>query len=433
VVTWFGRFKTACQEDKIIKRKPVRQEYDIEIDLGGDPGGGGCFAYTLIKLTYKIDGSNGCLEPAAAMPLENDIRDENLAPRIPAHTDFWPAKQSTDVAVLGSAFAPNGQPVRQMQAGIEIAGRSKQILVIGDRLVEWSRDGHPELGEAEPFLSMPMDIKRAYGGCDFRVPFDEKDPRATGVTLDCDYPGLYPRNPWGTGYLVMPDPIDGMPLPNLEDPDDLLTDDRIITSNPENWYLQPMPAYLEWMPINCFPRNQFLAIECDPWFPLPDDEKLKEVQHGYLPKEYRRHLQDQHFGDPPHLRIRQESSHGLMFSKEIYGTDVRVTGMHPKHSVLQFTLPQKPPSVVMKIENEQEELQPHLASLAIYPDLEYICLTYTAIMFSPRPFFPGIHKYIPVAVSVNGERAVRYQPPATIKDRLEAAKVEQGKKEKTTT
>lgn len=351
---------------------------------------------------------------------------------MPAHTDFWPAKQSTDVAVLGSAFAPSGQPVRQVQVGLEIANRSKLILVIGDRFVEWGNGGRPRLGEAEPFITMPMSIDRAYGGCDFRVPFDKYDPRSMGVTFDCDYPGLYPRNPWGTGYLVMPEPIEGMPLPNLEDPDDLLTDDRIITSKPEQWYLQPMPAYLDWMPVNCFPRNLFFSIDCEPWFPSPDDERLKEVQRGFLPKGFRTYLNEQRFGEEPHLRFRQESSQGLMFSKELFGTEVRVTGMHPQHSSLQFQLPQAPPSVVMKIENEQEELQPHLASLAIYPDLEYITLTYTAIMSSPRPFIPGIHKYIPVAVSVNGDRAVRYQPPPTLKDKLAAAKAEQDSKEKTT-
>ncbi len=409
------------------ERQPVRQEYDIEIDLGGDPDGGGCFAYTLIKMAYGIDPSSGRLEPIPAVALENDFRDEDLSPRIPPHTDFWPAKQSTDVAVLGSAFSPTGEPVRQVGVALDIGGRSKKILVIGDRFVEWSNGGHPRLGDAEPFVSLPMGIERAYGGCDFRVPFDEQDPRTLSVTLECDYPGLYPRNPWGTGYLVMPEPIEGMPLPNLEDPNDLLTDDRILTPDPALWYLQPMPRYLDWMPVNCFPRNLFLSIDCEPWFPSPDDERLAEVQRGYLPKGFRTYLEDQKFGDPPHLRFRQEASHGLVFSKDLYGSYVRVIGMHPQHRKLQFQLPQRPPRVVMKIENKQEELQPHLASMAIYPDQEYLTMTYTAIMSSPRPFIPGIHKHIPVAVSVNGERGVPYRPPPTLKDKLAAAKAEKGK------
>ncbi|MGB7453328.1 MAG: hypothetical protein WBM36_14475, partial [Lysobacterales bacterium] len=72
-----------------------------------------------------------------------------------------------------------------------------------------------------------------------------------------------------------------------------------------------------------------------------------------------------------------------------------------------------------------EHLQANLASIAIYPDQEYVTMTYTVSMSSPRPFIPGIHKYIPIAVSVNGDRAVLYQPPDTIKDRLDAAKAAQ--------
>ncbi|MGB5486112.1 MAG: DUF2169 domain-containing protein [Lysobacterales bacterium] len=407
------------------ERKPVREAYDVEIDLGGDPDGDGCFAYALIKLAYRINVSKGLLEPMTAVPLENDIRDDNLTPRLPAHTDYWPFKKSTDVAVIGSAYAPAGRPVEHMQVSLEIAGRSKQLLVFGDRFVEWSRNGHPKLGDAQPFTTMPMGIERAYGGCDFRVPFDKKDPRSMGVTLECDYPGLYPRNPWGTGYLVMPEPIKGMRLPNLEDPDDLLTDDRIITSDPAEWYLQPLPSYLDWMPVNCFPRNLFLAIECEPWFPSPDDERLKEVQRGFLPKGFRQYLKDQHFGTPAHMRFRQESSNGMMFSRDLFGTDVRVIGMHPKQLNLGFQLPKAAPSVEMKIEDKREHLQANLASIAIYPDQEYVTMTYTVSMSSPRPFIPGIHKYIPIAVSVNGDRAVLYQPPDTIKDRLDAAKAAQ--------
>lgn len=146
------------------ERKPVRQAYDIEIDLGGDPGGSGCFAYALIKCAYHINNAKGRLEAMPAVALENDIRAESLSPRLPPHTDYWPSRKHTDVAVVGSAFAPAGRPVEQMQAGLEIAGRSKQILVIGDRFVEWSRSGQPRLGAAQPFTTMPMTIERAYGG-----------------------------------------------------------------------------------------------------------------------------------------------------------------------------------------------------------------------------------------------------------------------------
>lgn len=407
------------------KRKPTRPAYDIEIDLGGDPQGNGCFAFALIKLAYRINARKGVLEPMPAVALENDFRNDNLSPRLPAHSDFWPNKKFTDVGVIGSAYAPKGHAVEKMLVGVEIAGQSKKVMVIGDRVVEFDKSGRPRLGRAKAFEHMPMSIDRAYGGCDFRVPFDVKDERSLCVTLDCDFPGLYPRNPWGTGYLVLPDPIEGMKLPNLEDPDDLLTDETIITGDPADWYQQPLPAYLNWMPVNCFPRNLFLAIECEPWFPSPDDERLKEVQRGYLPKSFRRHLKDQHFGMPPHLRFRQESSQGLMLTKEMLGLELRISGMHPEHAEIAVQLPRAHPSVEMKIENQREHVEPNLTAISIYPDQEYLTMTYSASMISPRPFIPGIHKHIPIAVSVDGDKAVSYKPPATLNDRLVAAKAKQ--------
>jgi len=58
-----------------------------------------------------------------------------------------------------------------------------------------------------------------------------------------------------------------------------------------------------------------------------------------------------------------------------------------------------------------------------------VCMTYTVSMTSPRPFIPGIHKHIPLAVSVNGDRAVKYRPPDTVNDRLVAAKAKQQQSE----
>ena len=53
------------------ERKPAREAYDIEIDLGGDPGGDGCFAYVLIKFAYHINSSKNRLEAMPAVALFN--------------------------------------------------------------------------------------------------------------------------------------------------------------------------------------------------------------------------------------------------------------------------------------------------------------------------------------------------------------------------
>lgn len=399
-------------------RKPARDTYDAVVDLGAGPEG--AYAAAVVKLTYSFGSGWRSCAPAPAEPLENDIRDPDLEPRIPPHSDFWTGKYYVDVGVVGSAYAQGGRPIQHMRAGIEIADRAKHVDVFGDRTVEWTPSGRPRITSPEPFVEMPLDHLHAYGGCDFRVPFDDDDPRALGVTLDADHPGLYPRNPWGTGYIAVDEPLEGFRLPNLEDPWDRLTDERVV-ADPTAWYRQPMPCYLDWTPINCFPRNLFLSLDCEPWFPPPDDGSLPEARWGLLPAEYRRELEDQALGMPPSWQFYQEASHGMTVGEPPYGARLRLLGMHPERPTIECIIPDASPTLDMIIEDETERLQPHLTTVAIYPDRELLTMVYVVRKPLPRPFLPGIHKYIPVAVSVNGDDPIPYEPPATIKERLSEA------------
>lgn len=398
-------------------REPVREYYDAVVDLGVD--GDGCFGFAVIKLTYHMDEGGNC-RPVKAEPLENDIRNDELDPRLPPHTDFWPDKEYADLAVVGTAHPPGGRPVPRMRVAVQIGERRKEVEVLGDRFLEWSDRGRPRVGAPEPFETMPLDHTRAYGGCDFRVPFSDDDPRAMGVTLDADHPGLYPRNPWGTGYVAVADPIQGIRLPNLEDPRHLLEDGNLI-ADPEAWHRQPMPWFLDWVPVNCFPRSLFLAVECEPWFSPPDDEQLTEVRWGLLPMNYRSALKDQTFGSPPHRRFRQEASHGMILPTPPYGEVLRLEGMHPDRPVMQSRVPVGPPSVSMRVEGDVAPVEPRLTSLCVYPDRELLTMVYVVRRRAPRPFIPGIHARIPITISVGGDHPIEYQTPETVRSRLAAA------------
>ncbi|MFK7994437.1 MAG: DUF2169 domain-containing protein [Granulosicoccus sp.] len=406
-------------------RIPARQHYDVDIQIEGGEDKLSCFANAFIKFTYRIDPRSKTLKPANAVPLQNDLKDESLQPRLPPHSDYWPWKTYTDIGINGAAYVADGASAQQHSVSAVIGKRRRDIQVFGQRFIEFQR-GKPTIGQTQPFTEQPLGLEFAYGGCDFRVPFDNSDPRAISVTLDADHPGLYPRNPWGTGYLAMNDPVDGMPLPLLEDPSDLLTNNRLIATSPEEWYRQPMPAHIGWVPVNCFPRNLFIAIECDPWFPPPDDAQLKEISLGHLAKGYRNLLANQIFGMEPHWRFHQEAVPDFMFKNDVHGAPVLLKGLHPEYPVIEFSLPQAAPVLKMKIEDIVENVQPFLTSVEITPDKELVTMTYTASMNSPRPFIPGIHKKIPVAISVNDEKAVAYATPPTLKTLLSKAKAEKG-------
>lgn len=409
------------------ERKPAREWYDVVIDIGAEPGLSGCYAGAIVKLAYRLQHGGRC-DRAPAVPLENDLRDPGLQPRIPPHSDFWPRKRFVDVGVIGKAIAPGGRPVPHMRAAVAVGEWRKDVEVFGDRVVEWTSEGRPRIGEPQPFTEMPLDHLHAYGGVDKRVPVANDDPQIQSVEIGADHPGLYPRNPWGKGYLAVDERIDGVQLPNLEDPRDRLTDARVI-ARPRDWYLQPLPWYLDWTPVNCFPRNLFLTIECDPWFPPPDDRRLKEVHYGLLPGGYHAALNDQHLGVRPAWQFHQEASHGLVLPAPPYGAMLSLEGMHPGYPVLQCNLPAQPPTVDFWVEGQVERVAPELTTIAVYPDQELLTLTFAARKHLPRPFVPGIHKHIPVAVYVDGDAPVPYQAPPTTKEKIQAAQAEKASQE----
>jgi hypothetical protein len=399
-------------------RVPARPHYDAVVGLdprsATEPG----FAFALVKRTYEIKGTAAVLsEPE---PLLHDFwSDENLEPRFPPGSDYWLDKQYSDVVIRGSAFAPAGRPTPSMFVSAQIGRTSKRIAVFGKRLVEWSQ-GRPRLSRPEPFTEMPLLYQNAYGGLDNRVPIpaqlEEDYMRTVALGMQFDHPGLYPRNPVGKGYLVLPDPVDGVELPNLEDPADILTAARLITRQPELWYRQPLPWCFEWTVGLTFPRYLFLGV--DAWFPAPDDSALAEVQRGFIPAQLRRRLEKDH---ALAAGCRQEASLGMVVSTPLPGQPVTLAGMHPEEPTITFTVPPAP-SIEIEVEGERTTLPPLLTNLVLFPAEKRFTAVYCAKTKGlQRVFIPGIHKNIPLAARINRDAPICYESPPTIRDRLLAA------------
>lgn len=127
--------------------------------------------------------------------------------------DFARHKPLTDVVVVGKAVAPGGRPVTELLVRLEIAGRSKDVLVVGER--RWVRAlGGLVSSPPVPFMEMPLTFDRAFGGQD-----DAKGPGLVAVEH---------RNLAGVGLHVHrgASEIEGTPLPNLEDPRERITSPR---------------------------------------------------------------------------------------------------------------------------------------------------------------------------------------------------------------
>lgn len=401
---------------------------DIHLRVFPMPGEKTTLGEALVKITYAIDPEGGPLTPAPPRPLVNNVRDETLDPPMPPHSDFWPGKARTDVAVIGTAFAPRGEPVRQIIAGVIAGGRKRMLRVHGPREIRFLRDGRPEIGPAEPFDRMPLGIEHAYGGVDMRAPFDRSDPRDVArLAMKLDAPGIYPRNPWGRGYLCVPDPVEGRMMPTQELADDPVTEDRLIADS-ARWWRQPLPGYLDWTPVNCFPRSIFLSPGSEPWHPPPGDRSLPEVENGHLPADWRELLEDEaedaEFADEPagpHWRFFQEGPPlSSCVLDDLRRNPFSLVNMHPEHPALAFEMP-APPRIRLAFEKATEVPDVGVTSVEILPDRLLVSVTYTASMAAPRLFMPGIHPKIPFGAMVDGHDPVGFEAPEPVKARLARA------------
>jgi len=141
-----------------------------------------------------------------------------------------------DVFVFGSARAPQGRPVTQLDVGVEIGPRFRYRLnVFGDRF--WDRRlGQLTQTPPMPFHEIPLSLSHAFGGA------DEWDELAVP----------FPDNPEGKGFCLDADSALGKPLPNIENPLQLV----------RSWSDRPEPVGMGVPPYPFGPRLQ-RSVEFD--------------------------------------------------------------------------------------------------------------------------------------------------------------------------
>jgi hypothetical protein len=202
-----------------------------------------------VKCTFDIrpDGSTEVSKeqpPVLRMPEhigepgKSSLRYEN---------DLVLTKTTTDIIVVGHAYAPKGRPTTQMEAGFRVGPVRKMLRVTGNR--QWGVTG---VSDPEPFLQMPLTWERAFGGVDTRSAHPERD---------WDW-----RNPVGTGFAVSRDNATALTLPNVEYADEAVT----------SWSDRPRPAGVGPVAGHWQPRVGLAGTYDDRWMQtrqplLPDD------------------------------------------------------------------------------------------------------------------------------------------------------------------
>jgi hypothetical protein len=202
-----------------------------------------------VKCTFDIhpDGSTEISKEQPPVLRVPEYIGEAGRSSIRYENDLVLTKKTTDVIVVGHAYAPGDRAVTELEAGFKVGPVQKLLRVTGDR--EWQSDAP---SDPVPFVKMPLVYERAFGGVDGKSKHPERD---------WDW-----RNPVGTGFAVSSENADGARLPNIEYPKEML----------QAWTDRPQPAGFG--PIGCHwqPRVGFAGTYDDNWMKtrqplLPED------------------------------------------------------------------------------------------------------------------------------------------------------------------
>lgn len=167
----------------------------------------------VVRGTYDIL-TNGRLELAAEqvpVAMAPAYLGEPNSSSLKHDTDLVVAKPTTDIVVVGQAYAPRGEPVSEVDVGLALDSIDlhKTLRVIGDR--RWVRRGEElVLTDPELFETMPITYERAFGGVEAGSTEGEEDQKRS----------LEPSNPIGRGFASDPSRLEGCLAPNVVDPRD---------------------------------------------------------------------------------------------------------------------------------------------------------------------------------------------------------------------
>ena len=323
----------------------------------------------LLKRTYRIVPFSLC-ERTEDRPLLGGDKHyaDPMNSTVRFESDFIPFKLATDVVLNGTAYAPGGRAVREFTATLEVGTGKKQVRVIGDRVCKHRPGGDPVFGDPRPFTQMPLRYERAYGGVDV-----DSEPRAQFA---------YPRNHLGKGFVIenVKGAIDGLELPNLEDPADPLTPARLCCGRVADWAKQPVPTGFGWYSKFWQPRAGWAGI-------LPGDRAAEQMMRNAYAAFVPQPMREAYLANPlPTVEFRffNGASPGLSVPYLRGDEAVQLTNLTPDGSLV-FILPGDRPAIALDIGAGRKEGIVVLQTVMIRLDEGGVDLVWRAAFDYPGP------------------------------------------------
>lgn len=301
-------------------------------------------AVLAIKGTFAIKDKAQRLAPAeeqAPIVAADEWHGDPTHASLKYQSDLSARKPGTDVSLLGHAYA-HGPDKTHVDVALKVGGLAKTIRVFGDRV--WFKAlGFWVPSEPRPFDKMPLLYEKAFGGVDESHENPKKHARER-------------RNPVGTGFVTAgKDGLrEDMPLPNLEDPDDLITgaDEK------------PAPAGFGLIAGHWMPRAGYAGTY---------DEAWKQNRFPLLPADF-----DE--------RFHHAASPGLASPAKLAGGEpVRYLNLAEDRDV-SFALPKRTFKVKASLKGKPGEYPALMDAVVIEPDAGRILITWKAVIPCNRDF-----------------------------------------------
>jgi len=344
-------------------------------------------------------------EPAAIreadVPWEGD--DPSAVP-LRLESDLVFRKDRADVVVLATAHAPEGraEPSFDVEVGI---GRHRRVLrVFGPRQAVYRGPANPSLKkpvedlprftDPEPVRRVPVTPVLAYGGtARFRVPGTE-----TVMEVPC------PTNPFGRGYCIQnsPEGLDGLLLPQIEDPERLLTPETLVQDMAASESV-PWPAILSPCGRAWYPRAAYAGV---PPYDAPRVRDLVRAQADALdPQTEAEAIEMLRTYEPPLLapEFFQCGARGLVFPR-LEGDEVFLLRNLTPDGLLVFNLPGVRPRVVVGEGQEAREIPVMLDTLVFDTESSRLELTFRGRLTLESPEAGEAFLSRPWSVTTEGGR-----------------------------
>jgi hypothetical protein len=293
--------------------------------------------YAVLKGTFALAPGLPPVENQVPILDQDEFLGEPGQSSLRSASDVALIKPGTDVVLVGAAYPPEGRRARHTEVSMAVGPIRKSVRVFGDRHWRAGSAAPARPSDPEPFERMPLTWERAFGGADQT---DDRPPRPRGED----------RNPVGLGFRLAngQKTLDGLRLPNLEDPRELIG----------SWEDSPPPAGFAPLCPHWEPRRSYAGTY---------DEEWQRRRAPYLPRDFDRRF----FQVAPPDQVAPEYLRG--------GEPVEVVGASPR-GPMRFHLPAYRVEVAYALDARSHVRPARLDTVSIEPDDARLVLVWRAAL-----------------------------------------------------